>query len=264
MNQSLEVVVSEKLDEGHFATIFVGKMNGQEVVIKKPKRQLYGYDKNLHNEATLVAKIKHDNIVKVHGISKKPQAIVMERLHAHLRRVLRKQAGDITISQRWTWLSNIAAGLGYLHSLAPVIIHRDIKPHNILITSDLSMAKIIDFGLSTTMDGQFIRDKISARGSPLWMAPEVLMEGELNEKVDVYAFGLVVWETLTTQKPFNEYTHLEAFRKAVVDKHVRPPIPTDWPDGLTSLVESLWAPLAEDRPSVTQIEHNLVLLGPIK
>jgi len=75
---------------------------------------------------------------------------------------------------------------------------------------------VCDFGLSQIKPhGQSLKDVDSAKGTPLWMAPEVMQFKEFNEKCDVYSFGIVLWEILTRQEPFPHHTNFEKFRHAV-------------------------------------------------
>ncbi|EEY53027.1 protein kinase [Phytophthora infestans T30-4] len=85
---------------------------------------------------------------------------------------------------------HVAHALTYLHSLSPVVIHRDLKSRNILLTADLD-AKLTDFGISRERVDQTMTAGV---GTSLWMAPEVLMGERYDDKADIFSFGVVLSE----------------------------------------------------------------------
>jgi serine/threonine protein kinase len=130
-----------------------------------------------------------------------------------------------------------ALGMNWLHTSHPPIIHRDLKvirispssflllsllllihfqkASNLLVDEHLSV-KLSDFGLSQVKQTPHLIDgKEGARGTPLWMAPEVLMCRPFDEKADVYSFGLVLWEILTRLEPYAHYRNFRIFREDV-------------------------------------------------
>jgi hypothetical protein len=124
--------------------------------------------------------------------------------------------------------------------------------------------KICDFGLSTVKQHprQMLKDQTTAKGTPLFMAPEVMMFREFNESSDVYSFGIVLWEILTRKEPFSQFRQLEEFRQAVCVRHERPPIPPDTLDSLRHLIERCWDKDPSRRPTFREIvaclEHVII------
>jgi len=147
-----------------------------------------------------------------------------------------------------------ALGMNWLHRSNPIFIHRDLKSSNLLV-DDKMQVKVCDFGLSQLIprEAPKMKDKQNAKGTPLWMAPEVMTFKEFNEKCDVYSFGIVLWEILTREEPFAEFQSFDKFKDAICNKHVRPPIPNTCVESLKILMEKCWAPDPNVRPSFQQI-----------
>jgi len=141
---------------------------------------------------------------------------------------------------------DIALGLQYLHSIP--IIHRDIKSYNILITGvDESSvcAKISDFGTS-----KIYKEKLLDRvvDNPLWLAPEIIQNIPYDLKIDTYAFGLILWETFSREKIFENVKFISKIHKLILD-NIRPEMPQIFPLELKLLIQMCWAQFPEDRPS---------------
>jgi serine/threonine protein kinase len=118
--------------------------------------------------------------------------------------------------------------------------------------------KVCDFGLSAVKPhGQTIKDETCIPGTPLWMAPEVMLGQALDEKSDVYSYGIVVWEIVTSQEPFLEYDSYPAFKRAICREDVRPPIPKDTLPSLRKLLEDCWDKDPKKRPGFDDIINRL-------
>lgn len=115
------------------------------------------------------------------------------------------QENGLTWLTRQKIISDIAKGLAYLHDeCSQKIIHLDIKPHNILLDENFN-AKISDFGLSKLIEKDKSKVVTRMRGTPGYLAPEWL-RSVITEKVDVYAFGIVLLEVLCGRKEFGLVT----------------------------------------------------------
>ena len=137
-------------------------------------------------------------------------------------------------------LLEVALGLQFLHSAG--ISHRDVKPANVLLDSEIH-AKISDFGIATRFGMEGLTIGI---GTLRYMAPEVLF-GPYDERADIFAFGMLVWETLHEAKAFSDINPLAAIVK--VQSGVRPPLAlhNDLTD-LAPLMEMCWSEMPQDRP----------------
>lgn len=144
----------------------------------------------------------------------------------------------------------IAVGMSYLH--ANKTIHRDLKSQNVLI-DDRKYPIICDFGsskntdLSLTMTGQ--------GGTPSYMAPEFLQNEKYDEKVDVYSYGILLWEIITKEYPFEGLAWAQILCVVVVNRQ-RPPIPDDWEPNLKTLIKRCWAADPHERPTFQEIVYQ--------
>jgi len=177
-----------------------------------------------------------------------------------VEKALRDRDRAIPLYVRMRWAKDASLGMNWLHQSNPVFIHRDLKSSNLLIDEN-GRVKVCDFGLSEVkMTGQMLQDTDSAKGTPLWMAPEVMMFQRFNEKADVYSFGIILWELLTREVPFSHHRSYEKFKRAVCFTHERPPIPLESDETLQNLITRCWAPNPELRPAFTEIIADLDII----
>ena len=141
----------------------------------------------------------------------------------------------------------VAVGMSFLHSNG--IVHRDLKTMNILL-DDSNVAKIADFGLAGIMKDN--KELIGGVGTPHYTAPEVLERKRYGPKVDVYSYGIILWEMANKQIPFRDKTHQEIF-DAVVNRKWRLPINPNVPSNLKNLITKCWADNPNDRPDFSEI-----------
>ncbi|KAJ8773344.1 hypothetical protein K2173_028521 [Erythroxylum novogranatense] len=162
---------------------------------------------------------------------------------------------------------DIARAMDCLH--ANGIIHRDLKPDNLLLTANQKSVKLADFGLARE---ESVTEMMTAEtGTYRWMAPELystvtLRQGEkkhYNNKVDVYSFGIVLWELVTNRMPFEGMSNLQAAYAAAF-KQERPSIPEDisliWPLSYSHIIRMLNAclfMLSPPSPSPSVPESNI-------
>ena len=145
----------------------------------------------------------------------------------------------------------IAHGMMELHKHS--VIHRDLKSLNILL-DDRLLPKICDFGISRFVgENEQMTKEI---GTPHWMAPEIFETEHYTEKVDVYAYGMMLWELVTEQVPFKGRTSVQV-ATAVCMNNERPIIPSSCPTTMKNLIQMCWQRDPEKRPSFKQIFHAL-------
>eukprot|EP00088_Acartia_fossae_P004643 TRINITY_DN1199_c0_g1_i23.p1 TRINITY_DN1199_c0_g1~~TRINITY_DN1199_c0_g1_i23.p1 ORF type:complete len:496 (-),score=90.01 TRINITY_DN1199_c0_g1_i23:362-1849(-) len=201
-----------KLGQGSFGSVYYGTMNGQlnihgAVAVKRLNSTSDRLEVRFNAEIECMRYALHDNILQLLAYSNDGayQCLVyeyMENGNLADRLALKSDPVPLTGVQRLQIALGAAQGLAYLHnhSHEKSLVHRDVKPENILLNRDL-VPKLSDFGLvRLTGAGDFDRsiDQTSLMmGTPLYMAPEA-MRGEISDKIDVYSFGVVLLEMLTS------------------------------------------------------------------
>ncbi|XP_077405948.1 mitogen-activated protein kinase kinase kinase 12 [Vanacampus margaritifer] len=231
---------------GAQGAVFLGKFHGDDVAVKKVRDIKETEIKHLR-------KLKHPNIITFKGVCTQAPCycILMEYCaQGQLYEVLR--AGrKITPSLLVDWSMSIAGGMNYLH--LHKIIHRDLKSPNMLITHD-DLVKISDFGTSKELSDK--STKMSFAGTVAWMAPEVIRNEPVSEKVDIWSFGVVLWEMLTGEIPYKDVDS-SAIIWGVGNNSLQLPIPESCPDGFKILLRQCWNCKPRNRPSFRQILLHL-------
>lgn len=166
-------------------------------------------------------------------------------------------AGSLTMLQRVRMACDAARGVRWLHEGEPRVIHRDLKTSNLLLDENRRV-KVCDFGLSQLVpQNKKMRDLRRAKGTPLYMSPEVMMFKPFDEKSDTYSFGIVMWEIFTGQEPFLEFTDVDTFRTAVTQQGVRPLIPPELPQALADIINLCWQGDPKARPDMRLVDETL-------
>ena len=155
----------------------------------------------------------------------------------------------------WPWVlvkkvaCGSARGMNYLHNGKPPVLHRDLKSANILLDESYT-PKVCDFGLSRLKAKD--RSMTGNCGTVQWMAPEVLANQSYNEKADVYSYGIILWELLTRECPYEDMSAIQC-ALAVLNRNHRPEIPRWCPPPLQVLIRSCLKKNPDERPSFTEV-----------
>ncbi|KAH0788608.1 TKL family protein kinase [Histomonas meleagridis] len=253
-----DVQINKRIGKGQSGFVNLGVyLPTQEVVAVKILHQralkqpeLESFRREIYTLATL----NHYALLRFVGYTEdSPFLIVTEYMqNGSLFDVLRKNPTALTPTIRSLIAYDVAQGMKYLHERN--IIHRDLKSLNVLL-DDKYHAKICDFGMVRThKDGPMT----GLIGTAHWMAPEVLMsKPSYDEKVDVYSYGIFLWELLTGGMPYQNMKPAE-ITLGVVGGTLRPPIPADSPPSLSRLIQKCWSQQPEDRPTMARIVTLLV------
>ncbi|OWM65396.1 serine/threonine/tyrosine-protein kinase HT1-like [Punica granatum] len=252
-----ELFIGNKFASGRHSRIYGGIYKQRDVAIKivcQPEEDedlAALLEKQFTSEVALLFRLEHPNIITFVAACKKPPVfcIIMEYMSGgSLRKFLHQQEPySVPLNLVLKLALDIAHGMQYLHSQG--ILHRDLKSENLLLGEDMCV-KVADFGISC-LESQCK----SAKGftsTYRWMAPEMIKEKHHTKKVDVYSFGIVLWELLTALTPFDDMTPEQA-AFAVCQKDARPPLPPECPAAFRHLISRCWSSNPNRRPYFDEI-----------
>ncbi|CAA0818384.1 Cysteine-rich receptor-like protein kinase 2 [Striga hermonthica] len=194
---------ANKLGQGGFGTVYKGVLpDGREIAVKRLFFNNRHRAADFYNEVNIISSVEHKNLVRLLGCScSGPESLLVYEFLSNqsLDRYIFDPIKGKTLNweKRFDIIIGTAEGLVYLHENTNVrIIHRDIKASNILLDSRLR-AKIADFGLARSFQGDKSHISTAIAGTLGYMAPEYLAHGQLTEKADVYSFGVLLFEIVT-------------------------------------------------------------------
>ncbi|EAZ40165.1 hypothetical protein OsJ_24611 [Oryza sativa Japonica Group] len=202
----------KRLGEGGFGVVYKGDLpKGQEIAVKRLAKTSKQGIEELKTELLLVAKLNHNNLVKLIGVclEENEKILVYEYMpNRSLDTILfdAQKIKELNWGQRFKIINGIARGLQYLHEDSQLkIVHRDLKASNVLLDSAYN-PKISDFGLAKIFErdqSKVITHRIA--GTYGYMSPEYAMRGQYSIKSDVFSFGVLVLEIITGRRNFGSY-----------------------------------------------------------
>ncbi|KAK9269315.1 hypothetical protein L1049_001086 [Liquidambar formosana] len=271
-NSDLEYI--KELGSGTYGTVFYGKWKGSDVAIKKLKPSCFTEGAmeedrlvaDFWKEAHILGQLHHPNIVAFYGVVTDGPvtnlATVTEYMvNGSLKQALQKKDRTIDRRKRLIIAMDAAFGMEYLHEKN--IVHFDLKSHNLLVNMrdpQRPVCKIGDLGLSKIKQKTLVSGGV--RGTIPWMAPELLnCENNLvTEKVDVYSFGIVMWELLAGEEPYANLRSEEIIA-GIIRGDLRPEIPS-WCDPFwRSLMERCWSSDPDSRPAFSEVAKELRVMS---
>ncbi len=277
------------MTQGAMCDIFTADYRGMKVVVKVPRTDCEELDvavRDLEVELEVLSICNHKHIIKLIGAGYRPSEphrfIALELLElGTLRDTLNAGENDaragasgpknVKKTKKYQTFHvlrmvekalELASAIQYLHdevSPSIFIIHRDVKADNIGFKKDGKL-KLFDFGLARIAPRRNIMndryDMTGETGSMRYMAPEVVESLPYNEKVDVYAFGLLLWEMLQTTQVFLGMSVREFYTR-VINGGARPPLEENWTPELQRLISNCWHHDADRRPPFRDIVRHL-------
>lgn len=244
-------VLEERIASGGMADVWSGTDNvlKRSVAIKimRPdvgREQLFAL--RFRDEAVHSAGLSHNNIATLfdYGEHDGLAFLVMELVQGKPLSALLAERGRLPFAEVRSILSQAALALGVAHEAR--VVHRDVKPANILVRPD-GVVKLTDFGIARALDASGHTRHGELLGTPNYISPEQAMGDPATASSDLYALGVVAHEMLSGQRPFDKGTPI-----ATALSHVReepPPLPDDVPEDLAALVAECLAKDAADRPA---------------
>ena len=218
--------ILEKTGVGGMATVYTAKdlVLNRHVAVKVLKEEFTTdeeFVKRFNTEALAAASLSHANIVSIYDVGNEDNIyyIVMELVRGKTLKQIITENGPIS----WKWATNIAIQIASALEVAHKnnIVHRDIKPHNIIITED-GVAKVTDFGIAKAVSNSTITAFGTTIGSVHYFSPEQAKGGYTDAKSDIYSLGVVMYEMLTGQVPFDADTSVSVALMHMQEKPVPP------------------------------------------
>uniref|UniRef100_A0A0B6ZKK7 Mitogen-activated protein kinase kinase kinase 7 n=1 Tax=Arion vulgaris TaxID=1028688 RepID=A0A0B6ZKK7_9EUPU len=247
-----ELKFLEIVGKGAFGVVSRAKWRNKDVAVKRIETE--SEKKAFMQELKQLSRVNHPNIVRLYGACREhPVCLVMEYAEGgSLYNVLHGsgQQPDYTAAHAVSWCLQCARGVEYLHNMKPkALVHRDLKPPNLLLILGGTVLKICDFGTACDVQTHMTNNK----GSAAWMAPEVFEGSNYSEKCDVFSWGIILWEVLTRRKPFDEIGG-PAFRIMwAVHSGRRPPPIQNLPKPMETLMARCWSGNPPERPSMAEV-----------
>ncbi|KAI4354435.1 hypothetical protein L6164_003296 [Bauhinia variegata] len=260
----------QELGSGTYGTVYHSKWRGSDVAIKRIKKSCFAgkfseqerLTKDFWREAQILSTLHHPNVVAFYGIvpdgAGGTLATVTEYMvNGSLRHALLKKDRLLDPRKKLIIAMDAAFGMEYLHSKN--IVHFDLKCDNLLVNlrdQKRPICKVGDFGLSRIKRNTLVSGGV--RGTLPWMAPELLngSSSRVSEKVDVFSFGISMWEILTGEEPYAEM-HCGVIIGGILNNTLRPTIPERCDPEWKKLMEHCWSHDPENRPSFSEIAGRL-------
>jgi TolB-like protein/Tfp pilus assembly protein PilF len=243
--------ILEKLGEGGMGVVYKAKDTklGRTVALKFLPTSAGDREarKRFVQEAKAASSLDHPNVCSIHEIDETPEGrafIVMPCYEGEsLRAMIDK--GPMVLDEALSIATQVASGLSKAHEKG--IVHRDIKPGNILVTTD-GLAKVLDFGVAKLRGGTRLTRTGTSPGTPAYMSPEQLRGEEVDPRSDIWSLGVVLYEMVTGKLPFGgDYEQAVAY--AIMNESPKPAgaLRADLPAGLERPIKRALSKKRDDR-----------------
>lgn len=246
----------EEIGRGSFSTVWKASMNDNEssaIKIIPTTKMADKLKECLKREIAILFKVRHPNIVELKDSIETEDTvyIIMELCAGGMLTEWNKTHKNL--NEKLAILKQIVEGLHHLHSIG--FVHRDIKPQNILLDRS-GCVKIADFGFACEFLQGSMMDTLC--GSPMYMAPEILLQKKYDNKVDVWSIGILSYELLTGKPPFTGINCQDLLKNIKCRWQYLPYDTLCLDDSFLSILKLMLNPFPDKRPSCQDILLNLV------
>ena len=219
-------------------------------ILREDLAQDAEFRRRFHDESQAVAMLSHPNIVAVYDVSRSSELeyIVMELIDGiTLKQYMQKKGNKLNWREALHFITQITKALGHAHSRG--IIHRDIKPHNIMVLRDGSV-KVADFGIARVASGGHSTLTQEALGSVHYISPEQARGSHIDARSDLYSAGVVLYEMITGRLPFEGDTPVSVAIQHINSIPLSPrEIDPTIPEALEAITMKAMAPNPDNRYS---------------
>lgn len=262
INDRYEII--RTIGEGGMANVYLAHdlILDRDVAVKILRGDLSGDDKfvrRFQREATAASSLSHPNIVEMYDVGDDNGIyfIVMEYIEGKTLKSLIKKRGKLTLSETIDIMLQLTSGIACAHE--SYIIHRDIKPQNVIIM-DNGQVKITDFGIASSLNSNELTQTNSVMGSVHYLPPEQANGNGATIKSDIYSLGILMYELLVGKVPFRGENPVE-----IAIKQMREPIPSvceensDIPQSVENIILKATAKNPKNRyDTVDEMHRDLV------
>ena len=259
-----ELTMGNVLGSGSFADVYRAEWRMPCAVKKMKGRISKEQMTEFVREGEMMRSLKHPGIVKLLGVCVEGGSfyLVQEIVNGfgNLFDFLHKKNARLTYWQCVQIACGITDAMGYLHERQ--IVHRDLKPQNCLLVNEKGEVKLCDFGLARLKNAAFVETVSNTAGTPAYQAPEMLRDEPISEKVDLYGFGIMLWEMYTGKLPWSDKNYHQMIHTVAV-RNERPPITPDMPRELVTVIEACWHPIPAKRPTFSELKQTFKELARI-
>lgn len=237
--------IIEKIGGGGMAFVYKARCRllNRYVAIKILRDEFINdeeFIKKFRRESQAAASLSHPNIVNIYdvGVDKKDghdiQYIVMEYIKGKTLKEVIREKGKLTVDETIEYSIEIAEALEHAHKNH--IVHRDIKPHNIMVAED-GRIKVTDFGIARAATASTVTNTSNVIGSVHYFSPEQARGGYTDEKSDIYSLGIVMYEMITGKVPFKGDSPITVALKHIQEDIIPPrDIDSTIPIGLQNII----------------------------
>ncbi|XP_071494273.1 serine/threonine-protein kinase TNNI3K-like [Diadema antillarum] len=254
-----EIEFLETIGSGSFGKVYKGYCRQKTVAIKRYRSSAFSAKSDVDmfcREVSILCRLDSPYVIRFVGACiEDPShfAIVTQYVSGgSLFSLLHIQKRTIDLQSKMLIALDVAYGMDYLHNLPQPIIHRDLNSHNILL-DDVGHAVVADFGESRFVKSVHEDNMTKQPGNLRWMAPEIFTQNtKYSIKADVFSYALCLWELLSGELPF---AHLKPAAAAaeMAYRSTRPPIAITIPKSIVNILQMMWSPTPEERPSFAQV-----------
>lgn len=259
--------IIEQVGEGGMAIVYKAKCHllNRFVAIKILRDEFTNdeeFIRKFRRESQAAASLSHPNILNIYDVgvedveNKKIHYIVMEFIDGYTLKEVIKEKGKLGFDETINYSIQIAEALHHAHRNH--IVHRDIKPHNIMITKD-NRLKVTDFGIARAVTSSTVTTSSNVLGSVHYFSPEQARGGYTDEKSDIYSLGIVMYEMITGKVPYDGESPISVALKHIQDNIVPPSeVESTVPHNLERVILKCVQKIQSDRyNNIADLIHDL-------